>query len=60
MIIIPPNKQIVTSLRVDHELWKKAKMEAIRNDMTLANLLEEAIEDWIRNKNPEEKQENRK
>jgi len=42
--------QIVTSLRVDPELWKKAKMEAIKCDMTLGRLVDEAVRDWIERK----------
>ena len=40
-------KQIVTSLRVNADSWKKAKIEAIRHDMTLTDLIEDAIELWI-------------
>jgi predicted HicB family RNase H-like nuclease len=39
--------QIITSLRVDPELWKKARVEAIKHDMSLADLVGEAIEMWI-------------
>lgn len=46
-------KQFVTSLRVDPDLWKEAKVQAIRNDMTLADLVEEAITDWLRKKKVE-------
>ena len=40
-------KQLVTSLRVDPDLWKEAKVQAIRNDMTLAEIVEEALKKWI-------------
>lgn len=40
-------KQFVTSLRVDPELWKEAKVQAIRSDMTLQELVEEALKKWI-------------
>lgn len=49
MIHMPTNEknQLVTSLRVDPELWKKAKMKAIECDMTLGDLIDEAIREWI-------------
>ena len=40
-------KQIVTSLRVNADVWKEARIQAIRHDLTLADLVEEAIELWI-------------
>ena len=40
-------KQLVTSLRVNPELWKEAKVHAIRNDMTLAELVDNALKKWI-------------
>ena len=40
-------KEIVTSLRVDPELWKKAKIEALKHDTTLSKLVDEAIKEWI-------------
>ena len=46
-------KQLVTSLRVDPKLWKEAKVQAIRHDITLAELVEEAIKDWIKKKQAE-------
>jgi hypothetical protein len=49
-------KQIVTSLRVDFDLWKEAKVQAIRNDMTLTELVEEAINLWMKEKIVESKE----
>ncbi|HUK85140.1 MAG TPA: hypothetical protein VLU95_04690 [Candidatus Acidoferrum sp.] len=43
-------KQFVTSLRVDSDLWKEAKVQAIRHDITLTELVEEAINLWIQEK----------
>lgn len=40
-------KQIVTSLRVNADSWKQARIEAIRHDISLTNLIEEAIDLWI-------------
>ena len=41
-------KRIVTSVKIDDEVWKKAKIEAINQDMQLSELLEKAVEDWIK------------
>jgi len=37
------SKQIVTSIRVDEELWKEAKIYAIKRGITLAEFLNELI-----------------
>jgi predicted HicB family RNase H-like nuclease len=37
------NKQIVTSLRVNPELWKLAKIEAIKRGITLADVVESSL-----------------
>ncbi len=38
-----PQKQIVTSLRVNSQLWKLAKIEAIKRDVTLADIVDESL-----------------
>jgi predicted HicB family RNase H-like nuclease len=43
-------KKVYTSIRIDPELWKEAKIEAIRRGMKLGELIEEAIRDLIKNK----------
>ena len=40
-------RQLVTSLRVDSDLWKEAKVQAIRHDITLTELVEEALNLWM-------------
>ena len=45
---IENKKQLVTSLRINPDIWKEAKVAAIRNDMTLTQLVEEAINYWIK------------
>ncbi len=35
--------QIVTSVKVDEDLWKKAKVRAINEGITLNTLVEQAI-----------------
>ena len=38
-----PKKKEATSIKVDPELWKEAKIEAIRQDMELSQLVENAL-----------------
>ncbi len=40
-------KQIVTSLRVNADTWKLAKIEAIKHDLTLTELIDNAIKQWV-------------
>jgi hypothetical protein len=40
----------VTSLKVDEELWKRAKKRAIDEEITLQELLNEAVEEYLRRK----------
>lgn len=48
MYMVEKKKQMVTSLRVDLDLWKEAKVQAIRHDITLGELVEEALKQWIK------------
>jgi len=41
---------IVTSMKVDEDLWKKAKKRAIDEEMTLQELLNAAVRDYLRRK----------
>ena len=43
----PDIKREATSIKIDPQLWKQAKIEAIRNDLGLSELVEQAIERWI-------------
>ena len=43
-------KREATSIKIDPSLWKNAKMEAIKFDMTVSALVEEAIREWIKKK----------
>ena len=36
-------KQIVTSIRVDEDLWKEAKIYAVKKGITLAELLNKLL-----------------
>lgn len=41
---------VVTSVKVDENLWKEAKKKAIDEGITLQDLLNEAVEDWMKKK----------
>jgi len=41
-------KRIVTSVKIDEDIWKKAKIEAISQDLQLSELLEKAVDEWIK------------
>lgn len=40
-------ERITTSIKVNPNVWKKAKIEAIKQDIDLSDLVELAIEEWI-------------
>jgi len=40
---------VVTSLKVDPELWKRAKITALEYDITLGELIDQAVREWIEN-----------
>jgi hypothetical protein len=44
---VSEKKQTVTSLRVDPDLWKEAKVQAIKHDLTLAEVVDQAVREWI-------------
>jgi len=39
---------IVTSLKVNPELWKEAKIAALQCDITLGELIDQAVREWIK------------
>ena len=41
-------KKESTSIKVDPELWKEAKIEAIRHDLEVSEVVEQALQDWIK------------
>ncbi len=41
---------VVTSLKVDEDLWKRAKKRAIDEEITLQELLNEAVQDYLKRK----------
>jgi acyl-CoA hydrolase len=51
---------IVTSLKVEGDLWKRAKKRAIDEEITLQELLNVAVEDYLKRRNvPEVKHKKR-
>jgi len=43
-------KRVTTSIKIDPNMWKKAKIEAIKEDIDLSELVEKAIERYMGNK----------
>jgi len=39
---------IVTSMKVEEDLWKRAKKRAIDEEITLQELLNEAVQEYLR------------
>jgi hypothetical protein len=37
-----------TSIKIKPNIWREAKIEAIRQDKTVSELVEEALEAWIK------------
>lgn len=42
-----PRRQ-TTSIKIYPEVWKKAKLEAVKQDMDLSTLVEKAINAWVK------------
>jgi hypothetical protein len=43
-------KRITTSIKIDPKLWKETKIQAIQDEITVSELLEGAIRDYIKRK----------
>ena len=41
------NETVVTSMKVDRETWKQAKKAAIDEGMTLQDVLNAALKEWL-------------
>lgn len=44
----PSVERVTTSIKIEPNLWKKAKIEAIKHDIDVSELVEKAIEEWVR------------
>ena len=38
-----------TSIKIKPSVWKDAKIEAVKHDKTVSEIVEEAIEEWMKN-----------
>lgn len=45
--------KVITSLRVDDELWKKAKIHAIEKNETMTDMLERLLKEELERKQKE-------
>ncbi len=43
-----PEQKETTSIKVRPTLWKEVKIAAIKNDRQVSEVLEEAIENWLK------------
>lgn len=43
-------KRITTSIKIDPKLWKETKIQAIQDELTVSELLENAIRDYCKRK----------
>ena len=43
-------KRITTSIKIDPKLWKETKIQAIQDEITISELLEDAIREYIKRK----------
>jgi len=40
--------RVATSIKIDPQLWKETKIEAINEEITVSELMEEAIREYIK------------
>lgn len=40
--------RVATSIKINPDVWKRAKIEAIKHDLELSELVEKAIEEWVK------------
>jgi len=50
LLMIEKQKRVTTSIKIKPDVWKKAKIEAINEDIDLSELVEKAIERWVKDK----------
>ena len=49
------SKEVVTSFRVDSELWKKARIYVVEHEITIRNFIESLIQQELEERRLEEK-----
>lgn len=47
-------ERVSTSIRINPDVWKDAKIQAIKDDFTVSEMLEEAIREYIRHRDKDE------
>ena len=52
MVPVMAKPFVVTSMKVDEELWKRAKKRAIDEEITLQELLNAAVQEYLKKKTP--------
>jgi hypothetical protein len=45
----------VTSVKVDEDIWKEAKIQAIKDGITLQEVLNRALMEWLKEQRKKEK-----
>lgn len=50
MPITKEEKRTATSIKIKPTIWKEAKIEAIKQEKTVSELVEEALKEWIKKK----------
>lgn len=52
LVMCMPEQETVqreaTSIKIKPDVWKEAKIEAVKHDKTVSELVEDAIEEWIK------------
>lgn len=48
MSVTKKEERTATSIKIKPNVWKEAKIEAIKQGITVSELVEEAIEQWIK------------
>lgn len=43
-------ERTTTSIKIRPDVWKKAKIEAIKEDIDVSELVEKALEKWVKDK----------
>lgn len=44
----PVAERTTSTVTIDRELWKRAKVAAAQSEMTLAEVIERAVEEWLK------------
>jgi predicted HicB family RNase H-like nuclease len=42
--------RVTKCVKIDPDLWREAKLEAVKNDIELSTLIENAVKDYLKKK----------